>query len=152
MPGRLLGRLGETTGRPYLSARIFIPRLRTTADVWFLVDTGADRTTVHPTDGARMRLDYSSLPWTGRSYGVGGISISHAVEQAVISFRARLGTTHYYRVPVLIAQSRDPANGSGVPSLLGRDILQRWAMHYAPMKKRYKLWFEVLSSDLTLPG
>ncbi|GEM_PF-2513823 len=84
--------------------------------------------------------------------GVGGISISHAEEHAVLSFRERLGTTHYYRTPVLISKFDDATRDNGVPSLLGRDILQHWAMHYTPIQKRYKLWFEVKSSDLTLPA
>ena len=40
-------------------------------------------------------------------------------------------------------------NTVGLPSLLGRDILDSWRMTYAPLAQ--ELTFEVLQADLSVP-
>lgn len=40
----LRGRFGDTTGAPYIEGRLILTRLNLTADISFLVDTGADYT------------------------------------------------------------------------------------------------------------
>ena len=48
-----------------------------------------------------------------------------------------------YRMKIGIIEDRQEARG--LPSLLGRDILDRWEMTYCPTAGR--LAFEVLSAD-----
>lgn len=53
----LRGRFGHASKRPYIQGRLFIPRLDIWSDISFLVDTGADKTTlllptVHEWDSA----------------------------------------------------------------------------------------------------
>lgn len=38
----LRGRFGDTSGRPYLEGRLFLPRLKLQGDISFIVDTGAE--------------------------------------------------------------------------------------------------------------
>ena len=56
------GRYGNTSGRPYLEARVILPNLKIGGDVSFIVDTGADRTVLMPIDVKRMGIDYKKLP------------------------------------------------------------------------------------------
>ncbi len=49
----LRGRFGHANKRPYIQGRLFIPRLEIWSDVSFLVDTGADKTSLLPADGSR---------------------------------------------------------------------------------------------------
>ena len=46
----LKGWFGDTTGRPYIEARIAFPRLRALGLVSFVLDTGADRSLLMPRD------------------------------------------------------------------------------------------------------
>ena len=48
----LRGRFGHANKRPYIQGRLFIPRLEVWSDVSFLVDTGADKTSLLPADGS----------------------------------------------------------------------------------------------------
>ena len=52
----LQGRFGDTSGRPYMSARVIVPRLNVTGNVSFIFDTGADFTMLMPADAAPTRL------------------------------------------------------------------------------------------------
>jgi hypothetical protein len=104
----LLGRFGNTSGRPYLEGRLVLTRLGLAADISFIVDTGADKTVVMPLDGTRLGVDYANLTRPFVSTGI-----------------------------------------MNIPSLLGRDILDRWQMTYH--KPNASLTFEVLSADYTIP-
>ena len=57
--------------------------------------------------------------------------------------RARSNVMFTYRMKIGIIEDRQEARG--LPSLLGRDILDRWEMTYCPTAGR--LAFEVLSAD-----
>src|ERR1700742_4021137 len=70
----LVGRYGDTSGRPYYEGIIFIPSLKIHGQVSWLVDTGADNTVLAPTDALKMGVDYSKLTTTEVSLGVGGAS------------------------------------------------------------------------------
>ena len=57
----LQGRFGDTSGRPYLEGRFYIPRLGVQGNISFLVDTGADSTTLLPADANKLNIDHSEL-------------------------------------------------------------------------------------------
>ena len=148
----LLGRFGDSTGKPYIEARVVFPRFSIRGNISFLVDTGADRTYLHPLDGRKLGLDYSQLqPAPSPSYGIGGHLVRVFQEDAYIIFEESGSVLYIYRIPVLIAPLDNTAIALRVPSLLGRDILDRWRMTYAPTQQRYRLWFRVISADLTIP-
>lgn len=142
----LKGRFGNTSGRPYLEGRLYVKRLNIRADVSFLVDTGSDVTCLHPIDGIRVNLDYSQL--TGDSESIGTSGLSHSfVESAFVVFSEPKHFLYVYRINLHIAPV-DPEIMT-LPSILGRDILDRWRMTYSPQKNN--LVFKVLSADMTLP-
>lgn len=43
----IVGRFGDTTGRPYVEAIVWFERLKVRMNVSFLVDTGAELVDVH---------------------------------------------------------------------------------------------------------
>ncbi len=78
------------------------------------------------------------------SRGVGG-SARYFREPAVLSFTdERL--RRLYEIDLLIAEPHE--RGEGLPSLLGRDVINHWYMHYDPSNE--SLRFEVRRTDLTL--
>ncbi len=61
------------TRRPFVYASLQFPVLSDLHfGVEFLVDTGADRTMLSPSDAARIGIDLSTLSLGARSTGVGG--------------------------------------------------------------------------------
>lgn len=127
----LVGRFGNTTGRPYIEGRLYIPRLSVHTNVSFLIDTGADQTTLMPADSARMGLDYTLLqPSREHMTGLGGIVDNGYIEQAVVVFQGLENLLFCYDLDVAIMPQDDYL--ADVPSLLGRDVLKHWVMSYAP--------------------
>ena len=140
----LHGRYGDTSGRPYLEGRLFLPRLGIQGDISFLVDTGADRTLLMVDDAQLLGIDYSKLKLSKQSsVGIGGVA-RHFVERGIVVFAEPGRYLYAYEIQIAIAQPEKSLKR--VPSLLGRDIISRWQMIYAP--RRSNLRFTVLSSDL----
>ena len=143
----LRGRFGDTTKRPYIEGRLVISRLKLQQDISFCVDTGADKTTLTPADGILMGLDYSSLTEDPRpSLGLGGTSYNY-VEPVVVIFSEARKCIHVYYIDLIIIDP-DP-DLIDLPSLLGRDILNRWTMRYSPTSDR--LTFKVVTADASIP-
>lgn len=142
----LIGRFGDTTGRPYLEGRLIIPRLEVTGEISFLVDTGADQSLLSPLDGQRLRLDYSRLGNEGESIGMGGI-VQNFQEQAFLTFSDAGRTLYAYAVNIAIATPSPDI--MDLPSLLGRDVVDHWRMVYEP--DRDLLTFTVRTADVVIP-
>ena len=143
----LRGRFGDTTKRPYLEGRLVIPRLNISSDISFLVDTGADRTTLLPGDSAKVGLNYHDLRVSPvSSVGIGGYSQNY-VERAFVAFAEKGRAVHLYNIEMQIVKPKEELMRS--PSLLGRDILNNWLMRYSP--KTNRLTFKVITADHTLP-
>jgi hypothetical protein len=81
----LEGRFGNTSGAPYLEARISIPRLSLRGFVSFLVDTGADGTVFMPADSKKLAVNFGALRNPVTSEGIGGAAKGFT-EQVVLSF------------------------------------------------------------------
>lgn len=142
----LRGRYGDTSGRPYIEGRLILPGLKISGDISFLIDTGADRSLLHPDDGIRLGIDYAKLTGNAESVGTGGIC-HYFVEPAWIVFSEPKRFLYVHIIDLAI--SPPAPERMQLPSLLGRDILDRWRMIYHPTKKR--LTFEVISADVTVP-
>lgn len=78
----LEGRFGNTSGAPYLEARISFPRLNLRGLVSFLVDTGADGTVLMPTDSRKLGIDFASLRDPTTPEGLGGPA--HAFKELAV--------------------------------------------------------------------
>ena len=143
----LRGSFDAPTGRPYIEGRLLIPKLSIRSNVSWCVDTGADNTVLLPTDGDRMRIDYSLLTEEEEpSVGLGGATYSY-VESAIVMFNEPGKAIHAYQIDLLIVEP-DP-DLMILPSILGRDILNQWRMRYFPTSNH--LTFDVITADITIP-
>lgn len=124
----ILGEFDER-GRPLIEGRLLIPRLRVDHWITFLLDTGAERTCLHPRDTNRARIPIETLGGVIQSRGVGGLS-TYNREPALLSFNDH-PYTRVYAIELLIADTRE--GNQGLPSLLGRDVLNNWNVNYDPM-------------------
>ena len=115
-------------GRPYVAGRLIIPRLRVDQRTAFLLDTGADRTCLHPRDTNRAGIPIEELGSAMQSRGIGGASPFYR-EPALLSFDDQ-ALTRIYVVELLIAQPHE--GNEGLPSLLGRDVINQWRIEYDP--------------------
>lgn len=145
----LRGRFGDTTGAPYIEGRLTLPAQGRRGDVSFLVDTGADRTMLMPIDGQLMGIDYSSLSGVARLSGVDGRQSGHFEENVTLAFAEAGRLLHVYDLAIIIA--RPTRYNLRIPSLLGRDVIDRWRMIYDKSNPNPRLTFRVLSADLTIP-
>ena len=143
----LRGRFGESSGRPYVSARVFIPRLGLAGNVSLIFDTGADSSVLMPADAATLGIDYDLLSNPFESFGIGGSAPTY-VERARLVFADTNGGRLYgYDIPLLVHHPTPDA--MRVPSLLGRDVIDRWRVTYD--KSLAELAAEVVSSDAEFP-
>ena len=110
------------------------------------MDTGADESVLMPIDGQRMGIDYSKLTGSADSVGFGGISQNY-IEMAALAFSEPRTAIHVYFVDLHIAEPM--VDIISLPSVLGRDILDRWQMNYHPTED--VLEFTVLGADASIP-
>ena len=129
----IVGRFDDW-GRPIMRARLIIPRLGITGWVNFLVDTGAINTCLHPYAGRRLRIPFDELRAPHSAIGIGG-SQAYYQEPALVMLTDSDGE-HRFRITLSIAkpQPLTPSNPrpiiNRIPSLLGRDVLNRLRIDY----------------------
>lgn len=104
--------------------RVTLPRFDEEVAIDFLLDTGSDRTLIHGRDRDRLIGEAvrtgSGLTPDAEMTGLGGGPLAYAAAQAEYTFRDEDGVFRPLAGSVHIAL--EPA-ARGVPSLLGRDIL-----------------------------
>jgi predicted aspartyl protease len=112
--------------RPFIDAVFQFPTLNNQGlQVPLLVDTGADRTILSPTDALRLSrrfgINLADLPQSAPSTGVGGQATTRTIEAVLTidSFSASLTLTILEPMPGRLLP---------IPSLLGRDIISRFAL------------------------
>jgi len=130
-----------------MEGRLLIPQFNIDARISFLVDTGADSSLIAPADAKEMGINYSKLRKPVESLGMGGIALSHPVRGS-LAFTDPGKFIYVYHLDTLDIAAPDPEIEE-MPSLLGREILDRWRMIYDP--SRDNLSFVVRSADLVLP-
>ena len=139
------GSFDLSTRRPYLQGLLLFPNLHLRGRVDFLVDTGSDCTILHPADAALIGVEYKNLKGAVPAKGTTGIS-SNYQESGLLLFLEENGRIPVYRVRILIAPRTE--DNYDLPSLLGRDVLDKWRMLYDPNRNR--LEFIVIRADAIL--
>lgn len=114
---------------PYVQAFLVLPRLILQGLVNFMIDTGADNTTLSLVDVERMNLDYRRLRRDSLTpvIGIGGTQYFYG-EEAVILMRDENSQIYNFQIHIHIPKRgvRSQANRQRkLPSILGRDIINQ---------------------------
>lgn len=144
----IVGRFADPFGRPFFQARVALPRLGLIGPVAFLFDTGADISLLTTDAASGLPLDVSRLERSSGAIGVGGGLTSTYAEPAMLGFDGADGQLYGFKLMLHIAEPQ-PMTAS-LPSLLGRDITDRWSIRYAP--RLGLLEAAVLDADGVLPA
>jgi predicted aspartyl protease len=136
--------------RPFIDAVFQFPILNNQSiQVPLLVDTGADRTVLSPTDAIRLTrrfgVNLDDLPQGVPSTGVGGQASTRAV-------RAMLNIDSFSMPLTLTILEPIPTRLLPIPSLLGRDVLSRFALFMEERTSRVLLLEPHEANALNLPS
>lgn len=142
----IIGRFGDTTGRPFIEGRLILPRLNIQGNISFLMDTGADCSMVMPSDAKRLAIPFKMLEGDRECSGIGGTIHSFA-ERAILVFTDPQVMLYGYDLEIDIMP--DDPGMEEVTSLLGRDVIDRWRITYDP--QRPLLRAKPRSADITIP-
>lgn len=139
------GRFGDTSGRPYIEGRLIIKKLVVYDYLSFCIDTGSDETVLLPFDSRKLSIDYSKLKVTVASNTLNGPCELFSIPAIVQFFETSSKRIYSYNIDLKIA----PFNAEllPLPSIVGRDIIDRWAMNYCRESNRLNI--RVLSADRT---
>ena len=119
-------------GRPVVECRLVIPRLSVNHRLMLLVDIGATASCLHPADAIRAGIPFDEL---GNRLGYPGIGGSSAYFRESVNLLFEDGSyLQIYRLDLPIAAPT--GSNRDLPSLLGRDVLNRWRMDYDPADGR----------------
>ena len=108
---------------PYVEGRVKIARLGVEGDMRFLVDTGADATTLQMSDRRRLGIPLSQLSPQVYVESVGGLA-SYSQEPASVWLYDRAADA--WRIFSIMIEIYDgEGQADDFPSLLGLDVLNR---------------------------
>jgi hypothetical protein len=117
----------------YVAAVFESETLRTYASVEFLVDTGATRTTISDRDAIRLGIDYGMLEKHAEGMlGIGGTVETYTLKNAKLLFHKKDKKTHTETLETICFLRHAQLNEKilRIPSILGRDILNKYALVY----------------------
>jgi len=114
---------------PYVRAILHLPAFNRRIVIQFLIDTGADATTIHPQDSLRL-LAPAEIKALGGAipFGGAGAGKSHHPSESELIFMRTNGTLEAIALRVYIAEPG--AHNMRLESLLGRDVLDRFVMMF----------------------
>ena len=125
-----------TNGMLMLNGYVSLKRHNIEGMVSFLVDTGADVTTIMPKDAQKMGIDYSRLGMADTVEGVGGPAKCYDAA-AIVSFLNDDGESIEHRIFVEIIEPDPRGPNLNLPSLLGRDVINEYRMVFDAHKLRF---------------
>lgn len=134
-------------GRPFFSARLFIPAIDVLFRLDLLLDTGSDTTVLMPQEGGAVGLKYNMLRRATTLSGIGGDAAAF-VERAMVVLTDAERRQHVFEISLLIVPPSPEADR--LPSLLGRDVANRLAITYDATGG--VLEAGVRSADYTVPA
>lgn len=145
-PAPIRARSGPLTRRLYVDARVHLPRLEAVADVSFLVDTGADSSLLMPSDVMRLGISSEQVhTLRNHAHGIGG-TVVISQEPAILVFADTSGALYCYEIDISICSQKR----FGLPSILGRDVMQNWRLSIDFLNDDFR--FDALRADVVLPA
>ena len=142
----ILGTIDDETGRPYVQAWLYLPRLNVDGWVDLQVDTGADRTVIHPVDVFLLGVNYAQLNGDLMLDGLGGATRNYVEPGFLVFPEENRGLLRVYAVEFVIPPAS--AHNATFSSLLGRDVIDRWDVRLSRTKRLVR--FTVVSADRTV--
>ncbi|MBI4285118.1 MAG: hypothetical protein HY670_04350 [Chloroflexi bacterium] len=114
---------------PSVQAALFLPRLNLQGLTSFMIDTGADNTTLSLSDVERINLSYRQIKRSS-AVGVEGIAGEQLFyqEAALLIFRAEDAKQYVFSIMVHIPRrgtSGQAEQQRRLPSILGRDVINQ---------------------------
>ncbi len=119
---RIDGEIAEY-GRPIIPADVNISSINVQGIVDFLVDTGSYRTLLSLPDVKELGINYKILPKGEDAQGVGSSSTKIIQETIVLTFDTDSDPIQF-QFDEMVILMRD------IPSLLGRDIIQKFTLTF----------------------
>lgn len=141
----IAGEILPASGLLVVRGLVRVPELDAMGVVPFVVDTGADRTCLIVRNLEDLEADFgvlTTLP-SVPSTGFGGEQTAY-LARGTLEFRDE-ADSYQYDMEFLVP---DSATTPALPSVLGRDILQRWRMVYDHQEG--ELSFTVRKADRTV--
>ncbi len=117
----------------YIKARFESETLHIYATIEFLIDTGAFRTIVNDKDARELGVDYQELEkLQGGVLGVGGSVDAHILKNAKLVFKTENKRLHSecFESLCFLKHSFTNERMLKMPSLMGRDIINKFALRY----------------------
>lgn len=127
-------------GEPYISALLVSRKLNIRSPIRLLVNTGATATTITYADAARLGIDYSKLRKAKvKAAGVGRVADVFIVDDAFLIFPVKEGGFYTTKVELHVLKGRVPKEALALPSVLGRDVMNRFKLTVDFVRKRVDL-------------
>ncbi len=123
----------------YVRAILESPSLHLYASAKFLVDTGAIRTTISDKDAIRLGIDYATLHREENGMlGIGGCVDTYILEDARLLFNQDDRKQYVEPIESLCILRHAEVNERilRIPSILGRDVLNKYTFVYALRKEK----------------
>lgn len=143
----------DPAGRPDVRAYVVVPGLQPAPEaIRLLLDTGADNTFIQPAGARILGINTQNLVPTGTSRGIGGTT-RYATAPAFIAFQEkpwpwRKTRLIYFQIELSVAV---PDRGNrNLPSLLGRDVIDRCRMLYDKTERKLQLTPRLADGKMSL--
>ena len=130
----------------YVKAVVESKALHVYATVKFLVDTGATRTTISDKDAIRLGIDYLTLEKVSKGMlGIGGPVDAYILKDARLIFNQEDRKKHIEPIESLCFLKHSEVNERilRIPSILGRDVLNKYALIYDKRQEKAYLTDEL---------
>ncbi|HLY44121.1 MAG TPA: aspartyl protease family protein [Stellaceae bacterium] len=119
-----------------IEGQLSMPQFGIDGQVLFLIDTGAERTILMPADAIRLGVEFDKLKNQDEGIGFGGRSTMYP-EPARVAFTDGVGLFVYH---ITLDIAEDTEDGRRLPSVLGRDVLNRWHIEYSFPKGKIEIF------------
>lgn len=135
----------------YVRTGLRIHELEIDRQIEFLIDTGATRTIISDRDALWLGIDYRKLRKTKASMGIGGTVDTYEILGATLSFAAEGGKSFKWSPEKIFAIKHKKIDGKvkRIPSILGRDFLNRFTLVYSKKTDRAFITDESLTQHLS---
>lgn len=113
----------------------------------FIIDTGASRTTISDRDAIKLGIDYSKLEKLPEgTLGIGGSVDTYIVSQPELIFVTSDGKHHVEKLDriYVLKHRRVDEKIKRIPSILGRDVLNKYIIIFDRKRERAVITDETL--------